>query len=68
MFHYTSKHELASQYFPHLARKSALNKLMSIINSDTILSQALLSTGYRPLQRHFTPHQMQIITDRIGMP
>ena len=65
---YCSKSDLAQLYFADLNPRTALNKLMLLINSDRTLLSQLSDTGYRTHQHHLTPRQLQLITDRLGQP
>lgn len=67
-FTFVSKSDLAIAYFPHVGTHSACNKLMSIIKDDQELHSRLLSTGYRKLNRTFTPKQVEMIVERLGKP
>lgn len=66
---FVSKTDLALAYFPHLTAHSARNKLMSLIrDTHTDLMDRLNATGYRPLQKDFSPRQVSIIIDHFGNP
>ncbi|MBQ0046089.1 MAG: DUF4248 domain-containing protein [Prevotellaceae bacterium] len=65
---FVSKTELAQRYFPNVADRSALNKLMSLITSDTPLLHSLIELGYRKEQRYFSPAQLSLIFQRFGEP
>lgn len=63
-----SKTDLAQAYSPYIDPRSALNKLMSLINSSPELLSRLENMGYRCRNKHFTPKQVEIIIDSLGNP
>jgi len=63
-----SKTDLAQAYSPYIEPKSALNKLMSLINSNPALLAQLQATGYKSRNKHFTPKQVEMIMDAFGNP
>jgi hypothetical protein len=60
--------ELAQLYFPNIAKKSASVQLRRWINQDKQLNELLKSLGYKKGQRLFTPRQVQILVEKLGMP
>ena len=63
-----TKSELAQLYFPGAPRSSALRLLHKYITSAHGLLPALLATGYRVNDRHFTRRQVQLIFEYLGEP
>ena len=63
-----SKQELAVMYLPDLLPKSAVNRLTIWIKRCTPLMQQLISTGYTPTQRYYTPRQVSLIVEYLGEP
>ena len=63
-----SKKELALLYFPDSTPRVAVNHLMALIRRNDMLSDELLSTGYKTTNKVFTPRQVQAIVDWIGAP
>ena len=72
MEHFTiraySKKELALRFFPDSTPRVAVNHLMALIRRNDMLSDELLSTGYKTTNKVFTPRQVQAIVDWIGAP
>ena len=66
--HSYTKSELAQLYFPGVPRSSALRRLNRYINNAHGLLPALLATGYRVNDRHFTRRQVQLIFEYLGEP
>ena len=60
--------ELAMLYFPHIESESAWRKLKNWIEGYPALERELSKAGYEKRQRCFTPYQVQIIVDYIGLP
>ena len=65
---YVSKTEMAQAYFPYIAPHSALNKLMSIIQSSDRLLTQLREADYNPQAKLLSPRQVEIIMERLGNP
>ena len=63
-----SKKELALRFFPDSTPRVAVNHLMALIRRNDMLSDELLSTGYKITNKVFTPRQVQAIVDWIGAP
>ena len=63
-----SKKELALLFFPDSTPRVAVNHLMALIRRNDMLSDELLSTGYKTTNKVFTPRQVQAIVDWIGAP
>ena len=63
-----SKKELALRFFPDSTPRVAVNHLMALIRRNDMLSDELLSTGYKTTNKVFTPRQVQAIVDWIGAP
>ena len=63
-----TKSELAQLYFPGAPRSSALRRLNRYIHHAHGLLPALLATGYRVNDRHFTRRQVQLIFEYLGEP
>ena len=63
-----SKKELALLYFPDSTPRVAVNHLMALIRRNDMLSDELMSTGYKTTNKVFTPRQVQAIVDWIGAP
>ena len=72
MEHFTiraySKKELALRFFPDSTPRVAVNHLMALIRRNDMLSDELLSTGYKTTNKVFTPRQVQAIVDWIEAP
>ena len=64
---YTKK-ELALMYFPDSMPRTAVNHLMAWIRRCEKLWQELLSMGYQPTSKAFTPRQVKAITEMLGEP
>lgn len=64
------KSTLAQAYFPDQACQieSSVHRLTRWIRNNRALSAALLATGYRPQQKHYTPQQVQLIFEYLGEP
>ena len=60
--------ELATMYFPIGSTSNALRRLNRYINHAHGLLPALLATGYRVNDRHFTRRQVQLIFEYLGEP
>ena len=63
-----TKSELATMYFPIGSTSNALRRLNRYINHAHGLLPALLATGYRVNDRHFTRRQVMIIFEYLGEP
>ena len=63
-----TKSELATMYFPIGSTSNALRRLNRYINHAHGLLPALLATGYRVNDRHFTRRQVQLIFEYLGEP
>ena len=63
-----TKSELATMYFPIGSTSNALRRLNRYINNAHGLLPALLATGYRVNDRHFTRRQVQLIFEYLGEP
>lgn len=59
---------MGQAYFPYISPESARHKLMQFINEDPSLKEQLVSAGYSPRKRAFSPAQVAIITSRLGNP
>ena len=66
--HSLTKSELATMYFPIGSTSNALRRLNRYINNAHGLLPALLATGYRVNDRHFTRRQVQLIFEYLGEP
>ena len=66
--HSLTKSELATMYFPIGSTSNALRRLNRYINHAHGLLPALLATGYRVNDRHFTRRQVQLIFEYLGEP
>lgn len=62
------KSELASLYLPDITPGSATTLLMKWIQKSPDLAEALANKGLQPLDRRFTPAQVQLIVNAIGEP
>lgn len=62
------KSELASLYLPDITSGSATTLLMKWIQKSPGLVEALADKGLQPLDRRFTPAQVQLIVNAIGEP
>lgn len=63
-----TKSELATMYFPIGSTSNALRRLNRYIHHAHGLLPALLATGYRVNDRHFTRRQVQLIFEYLGEP
>ena len=63
-----TKSELATMYFPIGSTSNALRRLNRYIHHAHGLMPALLATGYRVNDRHFTRRQVQLIFEYLGEP
>lgn len=63
-----SKAELGMAYAPHLTQGGAVNRLMSWINHDASLTEALSQCGYSRHQKVFTIKQVGLIFEHLGEP
>ena len=63
-----TKSELAQLYFPIGSASNALRRLNRYIHHAHGLLPALLATGYRVNDRHFTRRQVQLIFEYLGEP
>lgn len=63
-----TKSELATLYFPIGSTSNALRRLNRYIHHAHGLLPALLATGYRVNDRHFTRRQVQLIFEYLGEP
>ena len=63
-----TKSELATMYFPIGSTSNALRRLNRYIHHAHGLLPALLATGYRTNDRHFTRRQVQLIFEYLGEP
>ena len=63
-----TKRQLATMYFPIGSTSNALRRLNRYINNAHGLMPALLATGYRVNDRHFTRRQVQLIFEYLGEP
>ena len=63
-----SKVELSRKYNPHLCDRSAQRALMKWIEHNKELSEKLLSTGFKKMDRLFTPKQVEMIISFLGEP
>ena len=63
-----SKSELAMAYAPHLTPQGAVNRLMDWIHHNPELTDMLLRSGYRNVQKLFTSYQVRLIFDYLGEP
>ena len=66
--HFITKTELAQAYFPYIDPRAARHKLMQLINDETMLYNNLVECGYKSDNRHFTPKQVEMITEWLGNP
>jgi len=64
------KSDLAQAYFPEAACaiESTVHRLTRWIRTNIPLYQALLATGYRPQQKHYTARQTALIFEYLGEP
>ena len=63
-----TKSQLATMYFPIGSTSNALRRLNRYIHHAHGLMPALLATGYRVNDRHFTRRQVQLIFEYLGEP
>ncbi|MDE5678602.1 DUF4248 domain-containing protein [Phocaeicola sp.] len=63
-----TKQQLAMQYFPQSATKTAVRHLMRWITSCPQLADELRAAGYRPRNRSFTWRQVELIHRHLGIP
>jgi len=63
-----NKYELALAYFPESTPDTARHRLSRWIRNDKQLTTALVATGYRPCQHHFTSRQTALIYEYLGEP
>ncbi len=63
-----SKSELAMAYAPTLTPQAAVNRLMMWIHHNPELTDLLLRSGYRKMQKLFTSYQVRLILDYLGEP
>ncbi len=64
------KSDLAQAYFPAQSCQieSSIHRLTRWIRNNRALYAALLATGYRPQQKHYTAAQTQLIYEYLGEP
>lgn len=62
-----SKRAVALKLNPDLKPRNAVVRLSRLIRRDTLLREALQRVGYRWTQRYFTPRQVQILNDYLGL-
>ena len=60
--------ELAQLYNSHLSHRGAVMQLWRWINHHDILKQKLVTLGYHPGIRCFTPKQVICIMEHLGEP
>lgn len=61
--------ELAVIYFPNITQGSAWRKFRKLIDWQPTLAYRLEKAGYKhSKQRYFTPNQVCIIVEEIGLP
>ena len=65
---FITKGELAQAYFPYIEARPARHKLMQVINDDAVLMASLRDAGYNPANRLLSPHQVEVIVERLGNP
>ena len=63
-----SKSELAQAYAPDITPRSAVQRLVSWLEFNEELMDALLATGYKKKQRILTVKQVKLIFDYLGNP
>lgn len=63
-----SKTELSKMYNPMLCNRSALRILMLWIDHNKELKKSLVSAGFTPTLRVFTPKQVELIISFLGEP
>ena len=66
--HSMSKCELAAAYAPHVAQRTAVNRLCMWIHRTPELMEALAATHYRDSQKMLTARQVSIIYQYLGEP
>lgn len=64
---YTKK-ELALLYFPYSTPHTAVNHLMAWVHRNSQLWGHLLSIGYQPTSKSFTPREVRAIIEQLGEP
>jgi len=60
--------ELAQQYFPTIAKKSASVQLRRWIKKNKKLEIDLIETGFIPGQKILTPKQVDLVISYLGYP
>jgi hypothetical protein len=60
--------ELASEYKPHIAKKSAAYYLRRVIKNDVEFSEKLSKVKYYPNMKTLTPSMVSIIVELLGEP
>ena len=60
--------ELASEYKPHIAKKSAAYYLNRVIKNDKEISKKLSKANYFPRMKTLTPAMVEIIVELLGEP
>ncbi len=63
-----TKFQIAMLYFPEDSYDTASRKLRRWIHDDLPLKEALLGTGYRARQRHFTETHLNLLKEYFGEP
>lgn len=66
--HACTKSELAQEYAPELAPRSAVNRLIRWLKHNKRLWDELMENGYVPQQKMFTSRQVEIIMHYLGEP
>jgi hypothetical protein len=60
--------ELASEYKPHIAKKSAAYYLSRVIKNDAEISEKLSKAKYHSRMKTLTPSMVSIIVELLGEP
>lgn len=60
--------ELATMYFPNLTQQSASNQFRIWLNKNITLKSELNRFGYKKNQKIYTPKQVGIIINYLGIP
>ena len=60
--------ELALIYSPDITPGAAWRKLRRWIDASPGLTDRLAQSGYNPSRRSFTPVQVQLIVEAVGLP
>lgn len=59
---------IARMYYPHVAPETASRYLRRLVESDPLIMQEFLRSGYRLRQRKLTPRQVRCLVEVLGTP